>query len=61
MTKYHDIIHRHQVPSRRAALSMRHQELYEKITQFHTYDLLGRLDNMVEHAIYCGWLMQYYK
>ena len=61
LTKYHDIIHRNKSVTRRADLCLRHQDLYERIIQFETYDLPGRLDYMIEHALYCGWLTQYYK
>lgn len=61
LTKYHDIIHRNKLVTRRADLCLRHQDLYERIIQFESYDLPGRLDYMIEHALYCGWLMQYYK
>ena len=61
LVKYHDVIHRNKIPTRRPDLCMRHQDLYERIVHFDTYDLPGRLDNMIDHGLYCCWLVQYYK
>ena len=61
LVRYYDTIHRQQYAPRRTDVNLRHQDLYDKIQHFNGYAVHSRLDHLIDHAIYCGWLVHFNK